>query len=113
MPPFRILTVVENAIFTQGLGTLLAKHPNLVVSSRGKLGLKELIRAISEFQADIVVIGETTCLGAPDALFQLLLAFPGLRIFVFSMENNSLQVFSKEEFLLSQATDLVNLIQAV
>jgi chemotaxis response regulator CheB len=111
--PLCVLIVVTNTLLKQAMTNLLVNHSDMTVVTRGLKTVEELIDEISRHAPDVVVLAEGTLLSSADNLVTLLMLYPGLRVILFSEETNWLHVFSKDEVLMTQAADLVDLIHSV
>jgi chemotaxis response regulator CheB len=111
--PLCILIVVTNTLLKQAMTNLIANHSDMTVVTRGMNTVEELIDEIARHSPDVVVLEEGTLLSSAETLVSLLMLYPGLRVIVLSEQSNWLHIYSKEEVLMTQATDLVNLIQSV
>ena len=113
MNPLCILIVVTNTLLKQAMTNLLVNHSDMTVITRGIDTVQELVDEIARHTPEVVVLAEGTLLASADTLVSLLMLYPGLRVIVLSEESNWLHVFSKEEVLMTQAADLVDLIHSV
>lgn len=93
--------------------SLLVDQSNLTILTGELNTQQELVDEIQHYMPDVVVMEEGTKLSTTESLVSLLMLYPEMRVIVMSEENNWLRVFGKEEVLMSQATDLVDLIHSV
>ena len=70
-----------------------------------------LMAEIERHQPNVVVLERGTCLSELETLAKALVRFPELRVIVVSEQNNWLHIYSKEEILVTQATNLVSLFK--
>jgi DNA-binding NarL/FixJ family response regulator len=108
-----VLIMVSNNLLKQAMVSLLVDQSNMTILTGELNSQQELVDEIQHYMPDVVVMAEGTGLSSTEALVSLLMLYPGLRVIVMSEENNWLHVFSKDEVLMSQATDLVDLIHSV
>jgi DNA-binding NarL/FixJ family response regulator len=74
--------------------------------------LQELINDIQKTNPDAVLLSESMPFSRQDVLSQLLMFQPVHKLIVVSEENNSLSVFSREERLITELSDLLVFINA-
>jgi hypothetical protein len=108
-----VLIVVTNTLLKQAMINLLVNYSDTTVVTRGIQTVTQLDEEIVRHAPDVVVLAEGTVLSSADTLVNLLMLYPGLRVIVLSEESNWLHVFSKEEVLMTQAADLVDLIHSI
>jgi hypothetical protein len=90
---------------------LAGKDEWKVVSISNKEGLDALILAVETTQPDIVIIHQG-CQNDPANLpMQLLQDHPAIKVIKISLENNMMDVYSKQEIMVKQASDLITVIE--
>jgi len=72
---------------------------------------KALLLAVKTTQPDIVIIYQG-CHGCPTYLpLQLLQDYPVIKVITISLENNMIEVYSKQKIMIKQASDLIAAIE--
>jgi len=83
-----------------------------VVSFSNKENLDELIRAVNKVNPDVVIIhqeDQAHPLNLPTILLQ---DHPSLKVITLSLNNNLMEVYSKQNILVQSTTDLISVIEA-
>lgn len=106
-----ILLTQSQSLLGFGLSNTLMRslmEIELVTSEASEL--MELINEIGNIKPDVILIGESMSLARKDALFQLMMCFPELRVIVISEDTNWLHVFHKKDWLITSHTDLLDIV---
>jgi DNA-binding NarL/FixJ family response regulator len=82
-----------------------------VVSVSNKDDLDALILAAENTQPDIVIIHQGCYSNPPDLPLQFLQAHPAIKVIKISLENNAMEVYSKQKIIVKQASDLIKVIE--
>lgn len=113
MAPICVLVTQQNELLDRALVDMLlspkGKHELITSSAQN---LDELLTDVSNQVPNVILIGESTPLATRDTLIPLLMAYPILRVIVVSEDTNWLHIFSKKDLLLTQTSDLLNLIDS-
>ena len=90
---------------------LAAKGDWKVISISNTENLDALTLAVETKQPDIVIIYQE-CQNVPtNLLLQLLQEHPAIKVIQISLENNVMEIYSKQNLLLKQASDLITAIE--
>ena len=76
-----------------------------------KLGSCSLAEHVQKIKPDLVIFYQATCLTDSELLMKLLHDQPELRIITVSLENNMMQVYSKQSIMVRQVSDLLAIIE--
>ena len=90
---------------------LAAKEDWKIVSIANKEGLEALRLAVETAQPDIVIIHEGCQSGPANLPMQLLQDYPTIKVITISLENNLMEIFSKQKILVKQVSDLIGAIE--
>jgi len=113
LEPFvqRVLIVQNGSLLCAGIQRLLAGELEMeVLSSSQDWG--ELAEEVRRTQPDVVVLDEASHLVNPANLLALLNAGSTLRVMVVSANDNLVRIYGKQQVLITQAMDLVNIIRS-
>lgn len=107
----RVLIVENQLLLGAGVQSLLTGEADLDVIGISPVNQAELVQEIRRFRPDVVVIDKVTHLADANKLVAFLKNHPKLRVVVVSANDNLVCVYNKQQVLVSQATDLINLIR--
>ncbi len=107
----RVLIVEHNSLLGAGMESLLNNASDLYSAGVTPNSKDELIQSISEFQPDVVILDKTSSLINSVGLSVLLKNHPKLRVVAVSANDNLLHIYNKQQVLIMQAADLVNIIR--
>lgn len=79
-----------------------------VVSISNKEGIDGLIQAVETTHANIVIMQQGEYGGPCMLPMQLIKDLPSLKVITVSLENNSMEVFSKQKILVKEVSDLIS-----
>lgn len=91
---------------------LAAKADWKVVSVSNKEDLDALILAVETTQPDIVIIHRGCLDDRTNLSLQFLQDHPAIKVITISLENNAMDVYSKQKILVKQASDLIAVIES-
>lgn len=109
----RILIVENELLLGAGIEHLLAGEADLDVMGIAGVDEANLLNEIKRSQPDIVILDRATCLINPVKLLTQLQVYPHLRVIVISADDNIVQIFEKQEVLVTRIRDLASLFYAV
>lgn len=99
-------------ILSSSIEFFLTSHEDWkVVSISKKEGLYVLNRAVETSHPDFVIIQQGTQIGSTNLALQLLQDHPAIKVIVLSLENNMLDIYSKQKIFMQKATDLIGVIE--
>ena len=90
---------------------LAAKVDWKVVNISNKEDLEALMLAVETTQPDIVIINQGCHNGLTNLPGQLLQDHPAIKVITISLENNEMEVYSKQKIMVKQASDLITVIE--
>ena len=99
-------------ILSQSIEYFLSEHEGWNVDSLAfQEDTDEISRAIEALQPDFLIIHEKCYLDRPKFPFQLLRNHPGMLLILLSLENNLMEVYSKQDICVKDVSDLISLIE--
>ena len=90
---------------------LAVKEEWKVARISNKEDLDALILAVETTQPDIVIIHQECINGPTNLPLQLLKDHAVIKVITISLENNTMEVFSKQKLMVRQASDLITVIE--
>jgi len=106
-----VLAVQQDSLLDRALTGILKKsQSDLRVITFKANDVSGLIAETLGQKPDMVLLGESMALAAEDALFQLLMSFPSLRVIVVSDDTNWLHIFQKKDKLMTRQSDLLDVL---
>jgi hypothetical protein len=72
---------------------------------------EELFDKIESIHPDVIILHIGNCADNARLPFQLLQDYPNLRVITTSLENNQMDVYSKQSFRLRKASDLLSIVE--
>ena len=91
---------------------LAAKADWKVVSVSNKEDLDALILAVETTQPDIVIIHRGCLDDRTNLSLQFLQDHPAIKVITINLENNAMDVYSKQKIMVKQASDLIAVIES-
>jgi len=73
-------------------------------------GMDCLVEQVNRIKPDVVILYPGNCSIDKSLLIQLIQAQPELKVVTVSLESNRMQVYSKHNFILREASDLLSII---
>lgn len=110
----RILVWSSENILGSSIKLFLAAREDWVVTSMtDQEDQAALILAVESEQPDVVII-HRECFDSDPAqlMLQFLIDHPNIKVVTVSLENNAVEVISKQKILVQQASDLIAAIEA-
>ncbi len=107
----RVLVVGHQLLLGAGVHDLLSDEAGLDIIGVSPGDPLELACTIKRYQPDVVILDESSRLGAPAGLLASLAGCPALRMVVVSANDNRVRVYGKQEVLVTQVADLVDIIR--
>ena len=99
-------------ILCAAIESILAAQTNWkVVGTSSKADFEALIQSLETVQSDIVIIHSAHQSDPTNLPLQLLQDYPTLKVISVTLENNALEVYSKQKIIVNQATDLIQAIE--
>lgn len=113
MNPQRVLLVRNTSLINDVLLVLLVAGPALEVVLSDAGNNQDLDDDITRVGPDVVLLVEGTPLADEETLTHLMTARTNLRVIIISPNHNWLRVFRKEDVLLADSVDLLDVINAI
>lgn len=107
----RVLIVENQSLLGAGIEKLLASEPNLHVMGIAPVHEAALLDEINRYQPDVIILDVITRLTNPTKLLAQLQHYPQLKLIIVNGNDNLLQIHHKQQTLITQAADLVTIIQ--
>jgi hypothetical protein len=82
-----------------------------VVSVGSDQDVDDLLQAVETVKPDIVVINKTCPNDLSDLAMELLLAHSPITLITINLDNNAMEVYSKQRIMVKQASDLIVAIE--
>ena len=102
----------EEDVLSSSIEVLLAARADWrVVRLANREGRDALIPAVETLQPDIVVIHQRFPGDLSDIALQLLHNHPAIKVIMVSLENNLMDIYSKQAVLATEASDLISVIE--
>lgn len=109
----RVLIVENESLLGAALEHLLTGIAEFQVVGIKAPDEETLIEAIKHIQADVLIFDEADLLKAPPRFWAEILNYPYSRAVVINANNNHIQVYHKQEVVITQTVDLINLIRGI
>jgi hypothetical protein len=71
-----------------------------------------LLMEVERLSPEVVIIHQGDCADQTDIPAQLMKNHPSLKVITVSLENNSLEVYSKQKFWVKEVSDLLSIVDA-
>ncbi len=91
---------------------LTAQKGWCVVSISNEENFEALILAVNKVHPDVVIIQQGDRSSNSYPLMKLIQDHPGLRVITVSLEDNLMEVYSKQNILVKSASDLISVVEA-
>jgi len=109
----RVLVWDTELLMAKGVEFILASETSLEVIGIESKEEADLLNAVERYQPDAVVLCDSDrLLKENSVLMKLLTGFPNLWVIMVSSEDNRIKLYNKRELLLTQASDLSNIISS-
>ena len=112
MSASRVLVMKKNSLLNSVLTDLLSRHSELNVMAGEAVDLEGLMDEITQFEPEVVLMGQSMPLASVQSLAKLMIMQPGLRVIVVSEDTNWLHIYQKEDVLLTCADDFYEVVQS-
>ncbi len=107
-----VAILCRNDLINEAILSVLAQKEALnIVQIEDFNALEKLLASVNPAKSDIVIIQQIGMGEAECAALELLQNYGNIKLIVISPENNVIDIYSKQEVMASQATDLVDLIE--
>lgn len=82
-----------------------------VISISNEENFEALILAVNKVRPDVVIIQQGDRSSNSYPLMKLIQNHPGLRVITVSLNNNLMEVYSKQDVLVKSASDLISMVE--
>jgi DNA-binding NarL/FixJ family response regulator len=108
-----VLAITKDSLLGFALTNLInASENGLVVIESNAQTLEEFIKEINDNEADVILLEKSSPFAGEAALTKLLMLYPKLLVVIVNEENNWLNIYRREDLLMTSPTDLMNVIQS-
>lgn len=83
-----------------------------VISISDEEKFEVLISVVEKVQPDVVFIHQGNESGNSNLPMKLLQGFPGLKVITFSLQDNLMEVYGKQNIMVNSASDLISAVEA-
>jgi len=99
-------------LLTQAMEYFLkAEETWQVVRIPADQGPESLFDQVEKIHPDVIILHTGNCSNCTDLPLQLLQDYPNLRVITTSLEDNQMQVYSKQSIRLRKASDLLSIVE--
>ena len=109
----RVLIVENELLLGAGIEHLLAGETDLDVMGITRVDEVKLLEEIRFSQPEVVILDRATCLINPTKLITRLPDYPCLRVIVISANDNLMQIFERQQVLVTHVHGLASLFYSV
>jgi len=83
-----------------------------VINISSEENLDALLLAVDKVHPDVVILQEGDRAGNSDLPIKLVQDYPGLKVIIVSLNDNLMEVYSKQNILVKSASDLISVVEA-
>ena len=113
MKPKKILFWGQDDLLSSSVKLFLTSQQGWdVVNMPQEENPEALIQAVDEANPYVVLVHQRNCNGEPNLPIRLLENHPGLKVIVFDLGKEMMEVYSKEDVLVKSASDLIAVVEA-
>lgn len=106
----RVLVATREMLLGSGIESLLVHQKELDLVGLTPGSKTDLLKKISRLKPEVVILDEGTYLVSARDLLALLTEWPEIRLVVVSASENRVQIYNKRQILVTQSTDLVEMM---
>jgi len=107
-----VLVITVNSLLSLALTNLInASDTGLVVFESTAKEFDELKWEINSYSADVILVEKNNPFAGEDTLTKLLTLYPKLLIVIVNEEDNWLQIYRRENLLMTSPQDLLEVLQ--
>lgn len=108
-----VLVITKNSLLSFSLTNLINASDNgLVVFESNAREFDELIREMNTYEADVILLEKNSAFAGEDSLTKLLTLYPKLLLIIVDEESNWLQIYRREDILMTSTEDLLSTINS-
>lgn len=113
MEPKKILLWGQDDLLSSSVNLFLTSQQDWeVVNIHQEETLEAVIQAVDEANPYVALIHQRNCNGTPNLPIRLLKNHPGLKVVLFDLGKEMMEVYSKEDVLVKSASDLIAVVEA-
>ncbi len=113
MEPKKILFWGQDDLLSSSVKLFLTSQQGWdVVNMPQEENPEALIQAVDEANPYVALIHQGNCTGEPNLPIRLLKNHPGLKVILFDLGKEMMEVYSKEDVLVKSASDLIAVVEA-
>ena len=83
-----------------------------VISISNEESFNALLEAVDKMHPDVVIIHQGDCSVNSSLPMQLIQDYPGLKVITLSLQDNLMEVYSKQKILVKAASDLISVVES-
>jgi hypothetical protein len=106
----KVLVLEADQVFGGAVVNLIANQDKLAVSSLRIKPHTDLLKELRKRSPDVVVVDDSIFPAISSSLFPLLQQFPDLKIVVVCTENNTMEVYTKHQLMISRSKDFLDIL---
>ncbi len=107
----RVLVIENETLLGAGIENLLTRQDGIELSGVSPVTDVDLIKKIERFQPHCIILHELSYPVNFNRLIAMLRVYPDLNVIVLSASENLIQVYTKRQALVTESTDLVDIIR--
>jgi len=108
-----VLVITENSLLGMALTNLInTSKSGLVVFESSAKEFDELIWELNTYSADVLLVEKNNSFAGEESLMRLLTLYPKLLIVIVNEEDNWLNIYRRENLLMTSTADLLDVIQS-
>jgi len=120
LPPAQQEAATTKTVVLWGHENLLGYSVELLLNTRkgldlikisDSLGVVFLLKQVEKIHPDVVVIYQLNCSSNAELPMRLLQNQARLKVIQVNLENNSVEVFSKQKVVINEGTDLLSIVE--
>ena len=106
----RVLIIDNDLLVGAVVQMLLAAVASLDIIGISPKNPTDLVKHIDHHQPNVIIVEETSRFVVPVKLYQLFRETPHLRIIVVSANNDMVQIYGKQEILVTDPAQFINIV---
>jgi hypothetical protein len=104
----RVLVICEGLLIGSGIESILSREDDLLLMHNVLTTEPALNKEIESFRPDVIIIDENLKIWDLSRLLSFLKRVPTVRLMILAVHENRVQIFDKQDVLISQLADFVN-----
>lgn len=107
----KCLIVCANELFGVAVENLCKTQSDLKVVNLTPLSNNGLAQELERYHPNVLILDEGIDLNSPTGLYSFLESFPELRVIKLNTQVNLLQVYKKQDVLVTKTSDLLSVVR--